>query len=418
MKQKYFTRLILFALVLIVNVGLVFGAASFQVTSFSCSPKDVVINDVFSCTAQVKNAGDAAGTISTVTLYPDAVNWLENTNYPQASGTSVTPGQSTEITFTGLKAVKSGNNGFSKIMLDSVTDTYVADSNTKVKVINVVVTLTNSVSSAQMGQNFTVSAEVTAGGNIDVTLTFSVASGGCSIGNDNAQKTITGMQDGSKQSRTWTVTQGNEGACKFSVSATAVGSGIKTDTTPGSITCPNCPVPSSTPSSGGGGSGGGGWSKIYLIGELTSAQAVDMAINEKVNLSISGKSYIITLENFTQTDVRIKIGTEKYTIAVGDEVNIDLNGDYEKDISVKPKYINFLLGKVQLIFTPYKISGGAPVTGEAVKQETAETPAEKIVSAAKSNKFLFVLIVIFAVIAVLSLAYYFFIKNRRKLGYG
>ena len=413
MKTNNILKLILVFSILIVNTGFVLGAANFQVTSFSCSPKDVVINDVFSCTAQVKNAGDTTGTVSTATLYPDATNWLENTNYPQSSGTSVTPGQSTEITFSGLKAVKSGNNGFSKIMLDSVTDTYVADSNVKVKVINVIVTLTNSASSAQMGGNFTTTTEVTAGGNIDVTLTFSVASGGCSIGNEPSQKTITGMTDGSKQSRTWTVTQGGTADCKFSVSATAVGSGIKTDTTPATISCTNCPVASSGPSGGGGGS------KIYLVGELSSAQAVDMAINEKVNLSISGKSYLITLENFTQTDIRISVLGEKYTVTVGEEVNIDLDKDSSYEISVKPKSINFLLGKVQLVFSPYKSAGSVGGTGAAVKEETG-TGGEKIsdiISAVKSSSFLIVLIVIFAVLAVASLSYYFFIKKKRKLGY-
>lgn len=98
-------------LVLIVNTSFAMAAATFAVTSLSCTPSEVVINNVFSCTAQIKNNGDASGSVSTVTLYPDSSNWLENSNYPQASGATVSAGQSTEVTFTGLKAIKSGNNG-------------------------------------------------------------------------------------------------------------------------------------------------------------------------------------------------------------------------------------------------------------------------------------------------------------------
>ena len=183
--------LLLIVLTITLNLNLVLAAASFQVTSFSCSPSESVINDVFSCTTQVKNVGDAAGSVSTATLYSDTNNWLENSNYPQASGTSVNPDQSTSITFSGLRATKTGNNGFSKIMLDSVTDTYVADQNKKVNVIDTVVTVSNSASSAAMGGSITATSEVTAGGNIDVSLTFTVSSGGCSIGSQTNPKTIT-----------------------------------------------------------------------------------------------------------------------------------------------------------------------------------------------------------------------------------
>src|SRR3989344_2064860 len=133
-----------FVLALAVNIGIVVAAASFQVTSFSCSPSEAVINSLFSCSATVQNTGDAAGTLSTATLYTDTADWLENSNYPQSYGQSVNPGNSVSVSFSGLRATKSGNNGFSKIMLDSVTDTYVADNNKKVNVVNVVATIINS----------------------------------------------------------------------------------------------------------------------------------------------------------------------------------------------------------------------------------------------------------------------------------
>src|SRR3989338_8694817 len=124
MKNKLIKAFV-FLIMLFISITFVSAAADFAVTSFSCTPTESVINNVFSCTVDIKNNGDASGSVNTATLYPDANDWLENSNYPQASGTSVNAGQSTQVTFSGLRAVKSGNNGFSKIMLDSVTDTYV-----------------------------------------------------------------------------------------------------------------------------------------------------------------------------------------------------------------------------------------------------------------------------------------------------
>src|SRR3989344_5135604 len=124
---------------LAVNINFASAAASFQVTSFSCSPIEVSINSAFSCTATIQNTGDASGNLNTATLYPDANDWLESSNYPQSYGQSVNAGNSISVTFSGLRSTKSGNNGFARIMLDSVTDTYVADNNKKVNVIDVVV---------------------------------------------------------------------------------------------------------------------------------------------------------------------------------------------------------------------------------------------------------------------------------------
>src|SRR3989344_1766830 len=167
-----------FLLAFALQLSIATAAASFAVTSFSCSPSEAVVNSLFSCSATIQNTGDAAGTLSTATLYSDSENWLENSNYQQAYGQSVDPGNSISTTFSGLRATKSGSNGFSKIMLDSVQDTYVADNNKKINIINIVVTADNSASSAAMGGTFTSSTEVTAGVNIDVSLSFTSTSGG------------------------------------------------------------------------------------------------------------------------------------------------------------------------------------------------------------------------------------------------
>src|SRR3989344_2272685 len=119
MKSK-FLFLILF--LIFFSFDLVGAAADFQVTGFSCSPSEVAVNTLFSCTATIKNNGDSSGSVSIATLYPGGSNWLEDSTYPQSSGESVNPGSSMEVTFSGLRAIASGNNGFSKIMLDYVTD--------------------------------------------------------------------------------------------------------------------------------------------------------------------------------------------------------------------------------------------------------------------------------------------------------
>src|SRR3989338_956116 len=108
-KEKIILEKWVLVLLLFIAIPSVFAAADFAVTSFSCTPSEAAINDVFTCTAQIKNNGDASGSISTATLYGDSNNWLEQASYAQASGESVSPGQSTSVTFTGLKAVKSGN---------------------------------------------------------------------------------------------------------------------------------------------------------------------------------------------------------------------------------------------------------------------------------------------------------------------
>ncbi len=238
------------------------AAANLEVTAFACNPSEVVANSQFSCTATVQNSGDAAGTLNTATLYADANNWLENSNYPETVNSNINSGASVQVTFDNLKGKKSGYNGFSKIMLDDVTDTYTADNGVKVNVIDIVGTVTASASSAASSATVDVTGQATAGGNVDITLTFSVSSGGCSIGNQPASTTTSSMSNGQTTSRTWTVTMGSAN-CAYSVSAKATsnpsGTATKTDANSNTITCSGCTSTDTTaPSSGGGGGGGGG----------------------------------------------------------------------------------------------------------------------------------------------------------------
>lgn len=408
----------------------VLGGANFEVTSFSCSPSEVVINSVFSCTAKILNsAGDgSSGSVGTATLYPDASNWLDNSNYPQASGELVADGKTIDITFTGLKAVKSGNNGFSKIMLDLVEDKYVVNQNKKVNVINVAVTVSNSASSAAMGSSVTSTAEITAGGNIDVSLTFVSNSGGCSIGSQTNPKSFTGLTDGSKQSWAWTVTQGTIGTCQYTLSASATSSGgyaSKIDSTSSTITCTNCPTPpSGGAATSGGGGGGGSATKIYALGEMTSTQSVELAAKEAATFNISGTKHTLNVLNVTETTAKITIESNKqtFTLTVGDEINVDLNSDNLAEISVQLQTINIITKKAKFLIIPL-LSGEkkAPTTGAAggVAGGEEEKKSGKKMSLppllAKDN-LIYGLIIFFIIIAAISVTY--LIKRKRDRRWG
>ena len=414
----YFIFTLAFTFVLF-SLGFASSVASFQVTSFSCSPSEVVINSVFSCTAQVQNTGDASGSVSTATLYPDSNNWLENSNYPQSSGSSVSAGNSVDITFTGLRATKSGDNGFSKIMLDSVTDTYVADNNEKVNVIDVLVIISNSASSAAMGGTITTTTEVTAGGNIDVELTFASSSGGCSVGSQTNPKTISGMTDGSKQSRTWTITQGTSGNCVFTMSAAATGAGgvaSKIDSSSSTITCSNCPTSSSSSGGGGGGSSSTSGAKTYNLGEFSAVRTVELLNSETTSFKIDGDEHVLTLLNHTETQATITLESQKQTfiLDLGEEINVDLTGDNISDVSVKLKSINIASKKVTIILTKL-VGGEKPADVGEGEEGTIGSESGRGGGEEKSKSTLtYVLIGVFVLLAVLAIYYANSQKKKRR----
>ena len=419
---------VILATAILFFLPLVNAAADFDVNSFSCTPSEVVVGNVFSCTVQIKNNGDASGSVSVATLYSDTNDWLEDSNYPQASGTSVSPGQTTEIIFSGLRATKSGNNGFSKIMLDSVADTYVADQNIKVNAINVVVSVSNSASSAVMGESFDVTAEVTAGGNIDVSLSFVVSSGGCTIGSQTNPKTISDMQDGNRQSRVWSVTQGSSGSCRYSVSASATGSGgiaSTTDTTSSSVSCTDCPVSSSSSSSSGGGgaSGGGGGAGVTVksLGELTKdmVQTIELSAGENVNFSLGGVGHYFSVTEVNDTIATIIIESEKQTfiLDVGEEINVDLTGDGMAEISITLKSINLITKKAKFSLIVLAVPISATKSSDDSSKESVESPSDFRKGEFFSRnvftwRFFFIFIIVLLIIGTV---YYFLIKSRKNL---
>lgn len=382
---------LLISIALILSISLASAAADFDVNTFSCTPSEVAINEVFSCTAQIKNNGDTGGAVNNLRLYPDSNAWMEQTSYLQTSGANVNPGQTTEVTFSGLRGTKSGNNGFTRISLDNEDDTWVADNNVKINVIDVSVTTANSASSKASGQTFTTTPEITAGGGIDVTLTLTVDSGGCGIGNQASQKSTTGLTNGQKWTPSaWTVTMGSSGDCAFTLSASATGSnGIatKTSSTSKTVTC------SSGCSSGGGGSsggssggsagaGGGIGTQILFVGELKESIQQEIGKNENMGFSFGGENHSVSITNLTETTASIVVrSTEKrFVMTVGEEKNVDFNDDGKEEISLKLKSINIIRKKALLIVTPLYLpskektgeSSGADGEKESEKKEISE----------------------------------------------
>ena len=293
---------------ILMAMPLVYASTNLEVTAFSCNPSEVVNNNQFSCTATVQNTGTSSGTLNTATLYPDSSNWLENSNYPKTVNANINSGASTEVTFTGLKAKKSGDNGFSKIMLDDATDNYVSDNGVTVNVIDVIVTASSSASSAASGVTFDVTGQATAGGNSDIVLSFS----GCSIGSQSASLRTNDMSNGQTTSHTWTVTMGSS-SCSYSISAQSIsnpsGVATKTDSASSTVTCTNCtsgsnnnnnnPGGSITPGGGAGGVVGGSSKKKWDVmdrGIVHKWKLSDSALGIKeISIEVHNKAHNVTI---------------------------------------------------------------------------------------------------------------------------
>ncbi|MBS3080016.1 hypothetical protein J4221_00965 [Candidatus Pacearchaeota archaeon] len=424
-------RINLLILFIILLIPFAKSAADFSVNTFSCTPSEIAINDVFSCTAQIKNNGDAAGSVSTATLYPDAGNWLEESSYAQASGSSVDPGQTTEVTFTNLRSVLSGNNGFSKIMLDDVTDTYVADNNVKENVIDVVVSVNSSVTSADASDDFDATAEVTAGGNIDVELTFTVNSGGCSIGSQQNPKTISDMSDGNIQSKSWSVTMGTTGSCSYKVTASATGdAGVasKDDSDSGTVSCNDCSSSSNTSSSSSGGGGGGGiGTTVKSIGELPASYTIELSANENLAFNYSGERHYVSVTDIKETSATIVIESEQQTfvLSIGQIINADLNGDNYAEVSVELRSINIITKKAKVVITRLtegiiadkgeedkKLEGG--ITGRAVDGSDKEISEKEKSETLEAKKGFYKILLIIVGIVIILIVIIFILKKFSK----
>ncbi len=409
----------LLILAILLALPVVYAAADFDVNTFSCTPSEVAVNDVFSCTAQIKNNGDASGTLNEVRLYPDSNNWLEQSNYLQTSGASVSAGQSTEVIFSSMRATRAGNNGFARISLDNEDDLYVSNNNVKENVIDATLVVTSSVSSAAMGATFTSTPEITAGGNIDVTLTMAITSGGCSIGNQNSQKSTSGLTNSQKWTpSSWTITQGTSGDCKYTISAAVTGSsGIasKIVSLAKTITCTDCPTPSGSSTSGsnkGGGGAGGGASAN--ASELTEATTKELSAQEPYDFAFGGETHSVTVLNMNETTATIRIKSEEkiITLTVGEERSIDFENDGKNDISVKLVSINIITKRAKLLITPlYRavVPAGnitsAPETPATPEKSNSGPTAEEINNFIKSPAGISVSVIIALLVVAFAVSF-------------
>ena len=383
-KGKIASAAFLIALCTLLLVPSVLAAASFSVTQIACPPSEQKVGAGFSCTLTIRNNGDAPGTISTVTLYPDANNWLEQANYPKTvNSQNVGVGDNVEVTFVGLKATKAGSGKFSEVRIDEASDTSSTVTGFSINIIDVSVSVSSSKSSGATGDTFIADAEVTAGGDIDVTLSFAIDSGGCSISNQDSQKTLNDMTHNSKQSRSWTVTMGSSGDCKYTITASATGNGnvaTESDSQQKTVTCTNCLTDSGS-SSGGGGAGGGGGSVAATLGELTESVTTALGANEKVTFLLGGKNHSVLLRNFTATTAEIEVRShpQSATLNLGQTKNFDVDHNGKDDLAVKLYGINVLTKKVTLVLTSLvtqAASGKAAADKKAAEEEQAAGPGE------------------------------------------
>lgn len=346
----------LLVLCVLMLVPSVFAAASFQVSQIAC-PSGEKVGSPFSCTLTLRNSGDAPGTIGTVTLSPDESNWLEQASYPKSvNQQNVSVGDFVDVVFSGLKATKAGLRKFSEVRIDEASDTSSAVTGVSVNIIDVSVLVTQTLPNGSMYSNFTATAEVTASGDVAVTLSFAVDSGGCGIGNQDAQKTFD-MSHQSRKAYTWVVTMGSGGDCKYTITASTTEKGtvaLVTDSQQKSVTCTNCPTDSGGSSGGGGGAGGGGGGSVAAtLGELQGSVTQVFGANERVSFVLGGKNHSVTLRNFTATTAEIEVRShpQTATLELGQTRNFDVTHDGKDDLAVQLKGINVLTKKVTFVLT-------------------------------------------------------------------
>ncbi len=348
-KRNLNYKIICLLLILAILLPSVQAAANLEVTAFSCSPNEVRINDQFICTATVQNTGDSTGTLNTATLYPDATNWLESTSYPKTVNVNINSGASTQLTFTGLKGTKTGDNGFARIMLDDFLDTFVADEGITVNVIDVAITDNPTTTSTTNSNTFDVATQAIVGGNVDVTLSFSVNSGGCSIGSQETSSSNSGLADGQTASYTWTVTMGNSN-CVYTVSAQAtsnpIGTATKTDSSTTTITCSDCSSGSSSSSSSSGGASVQTPIKKVesIIEKLSSGSEAKFTFNQD-NIPVSAITFItlkqllnvkLSVSLAIASEITTPITTKVYQYLKIDKTNFE-NSDIDGTAKVKFK---------------------------------------------------------------------------------
>lgn len=109
---------------------------------------------------------------------------------------------------------------------------------------------------------------------------------------------------------------------------------------------------------GGGGSGGSSGSPksssapeptgtTLSIGNLAE-ENLDMAKYDSAIFSIAGKEYVLNMKNVAETQITATVSNTQFDLQVGNENQIDLDGDGDKDLNVKLNSVNFLSNNARI----------------------------------------------------------------------
>ena len=431
--KKNIQIMFIISIFILLSISFVSAGANWEITTFSCTPEEIAVGADFSCTTQVKNTGDTSGTLGTSTLYTDEGDWLEDSSYAVTANAQLAVGESTEITFSELKASKSGINGFSKVMHDLITDSAGVEDVT-VNVINVLVSTSDSTSSLLNGQDSEVTADVVAGGNINVDLTFSGTTG-CTIPNQDTTKTISNMNDGESTSRKWTVTV-TPYDCTYTITATATGVGgigSKIDSTSALIDCTDCaeenPDDSSDDSSGSSSGSSSSSSTASTSSssksssssttaeeaapELTGLVSLELGEGDNLRFSVAGAAHSLTIMEITESSATLEIRSDAFstTINVGQEKHYDLDGDETADISIKLISTDVEKKTINLQIRP----SGEDEEGEV---ETIDSAKKDKSTSKKSGWVWTIIIVLLGIVVIVAIILFFKKKKESGISFG
>jgi len=273
-KISVFAAAVLAALLLAAPQAL----AALQVNGFSCNGETGTTNTpnnvAFTCSATINNPDQSTASLGSVKLYIDGT-WATQAYDASGFATSLSTGASTTATFVDITPTTPGSHKFAYLLLDGVSDTFVAD--TVINVMDIRVSkVTANISSAAQNTNFTVTAEISIGGAMSVTTTIDPSD--CTLASgEQATKTVGSLTEGSQASVSWKLAMGAND-CSYTVSVTGTGSGKVTDDVSGMVSSTggggSSPGSTTTSSSSGGGGGGGGGGGASLVSESSLLASV------------------------------------------------------------------------------------------------------------------------------------------------
>ncbi len=204
--------------------------AALQVTTFTCNSESGTITvenqGSLTCEAAIQNTGSSTETLNSVSLYTSG-SWANAASFAGSGfSSSIAAGATTTASFTGITPTTSGVHQFSSILMDTTSDTTAASA--QVNVISIKNLELSASSQKALGSAFTVTASITAGGNLGaVTANLSIPSSECVITGDlkSQQNDMGAINNNAVTSTSWTLVQGND-SCWFNVSVAGVSADV------------------------------------------------------------------------------------------------------------------------------------------------------------------------------------------------